>query len=189
MLGFLKRERPGAECPQIPSVFAWTIDRCLRTPEGTAAAFIVAGLLLLTGLAGCLELTVERYFRFEYLPLALFHTGLAAALMFWAQQDLVRVPGRWRPIPHAAVWSTLLAVMTVFYPDTPKVLVVVPGIVCALTCSTRTSLGLAAAITVLLVAGDLALAPAPRWSDLQADLVLGGVLLMITGVIGSISEK
>jgi len=188
LLGSLKRNHHGAGGSQ--NAFIWTFDPRARTREGTVAAFLVAGLLLLTGLAGCLGLTVERYFGFEYLPLALFLAGLAAALFFWGQQDLAHATRKGRgPVLYAAAWSILLAVITILYPGTPRVVVVVPGIVCALTCPLRVSLGLAAGITILLLGGDLMLPAAKRWMVLQTDLVLGGVLLMITGVIGSISDK
>lgn len=150
----------------------------------------MAGLLLLTGLAGCLGLTVERYFGFEYLPLALFLAGLAAALLFCGQQSLPCATGRgWVPVLYMAASSILLAAIALFYPSTLKVMVIVPGIVCALTCPIRVSLGLAAGITVLLLGGDLMLPAVERRMVLQTDLVLGGVLLLITGVIGSISHK
>jgi two-component system sensor histidine kinase AtoS len=153
-------------------------------------AFLLAGLLLLTGLAGCLGLTVEDYFGFEYLPLVLFLAVLAAALLFWEQQYLAHVTGRsWGPVPYVAVSSLLLAVIPHLYPGTPKLVVVVPGIVCALTCPTRVSLMLAAGVTVLLLGGDLLLPAAERRMVLQTDLVLGGVLLLTAGVIGSISHK
>lgn len=166
-----------------------------RWPGGTdhtTLTFLVAALLLLMSLAGSLGFTMERYFGFECLPLALLLAGLAGTLLFWERRAVLATPvsgKRWPAIFYLAVASALFILLPVTSLPTLKILALVPGVICALLFPSHVYLAFAAGTVLVLLGGDLLLPGGERNPVFQADLVLCGVLLLIIWIVGSINQK